>query len=86
MNQLASQLMGQQLLTNPLVQAYKAVQQASNTDAVLKQQLAKLPNGKEVLAILEQCGGDYEQATKQCVQKLGINISDLASIINNTSF
>ena len=86
MNQLASQLMGQQLSSSPLIQAYKAIQQASNTDAVLKQQLSNLPNGKEVLAALEQCGGNYEQATLQCIQKLGINISDLASIINNTSF
>ena len=85
MNQLASQIVGQQLSNSPLIQAYKTVQQASNTDAILRQQLANLPNGKEVLVALEQCGGNYEAAAKQCMQKLGLSISDIASIMKNTS-
>ena len=43
-------------MRSPIMEAYKAVQSASNTDTILRQQLANLPNGKQVLEVLDQLG------------------------------
>ena len=80
MNALASQIMGQQVMRSPAMEVYKAVQTASNSDMMLRQQLANLPNGKKVLEILDQCGGNYEQAAKMSMKVLGIDLNDLASL------
>lgn len=67
-------------MRSPIMEAYKAVQSASNTDTILRQQLANLPNGKQVLEVLDQCGGNYEQAARLSMESLGVNLNDLASL------
>lgn len=67
-------------MNSPLMEAYKAIQTASNSDALLRQKLSNLPNGKQILTILDQCGGNYEQAAKMGMQTLGVNMDDLANL------
>jgi len=85
MNQLVSQVMGQQLRNSPIAQAYQTVKAASNTDEMLRYQLSKMPNGKEVLEAIDKCGGNYEAAVTQCLNDIGISMSDLANIMSNIS-
>lgn len=44
-----------------------------------------MPNGKEVLEAIDKCGGNYEAAVTQCLNDIGISMSDLANIMSNIS-
>ena len=74
------------MLNSPILQAYKTIQTASNTDMMLKQQLTNLPNGEKVLEALEKCGGNYEKATLECLKQFGLSVSDLTNIMKNVGY
>lgn len=67
-------------MQSPIMQAFRTIQTASNSDMMLRQQLANLPNGKEVLEILNQCGGDYEKTARLSMESLGVSMNDLANL------
>ena len=62
MNQMVNQIMGQQMQTNPLIQAWNMAQSAANPQQTLMDALSHGKNSNEVLEVVRKNNGDFEKA------------------------